>query len=85
MLTPLIGYPASLLSAPVKKLVESRTLGPYCTRKMQATFPDNPGIWLKDLASMLNLKLDKVPESMIQYLTENQLVSAPPPGDDFVF
>lgn len=30
--------------------------------KDQATFPDNPGVWLKDLASMLNLQLDKIPE-----------------------
>jgi hypothetical protein len=28
--------------------------------KDKSTFPDNPDVWLKDLASMLNLKLDKL-------------------------
>ena len=31
--------------------------------KDQATFPDNPSVWLLDLASLLNLKLENVPES----------------------
>ncbi len=31
--------------------------------KDQATFPDNPSVWLKDLASLLNLLLEKVPET----------------------
>jgi hypothetical protein len=31
--------------------------------RVQATFPENPSVWLKDLASILNLKMDKVPES----------------------
>ncbi|KAK2151576.1 hypothetical protein LSH36_358g00012 [Paralvinella palmiformis] len=30
--------------------------------KVQTTFPENPSVWLKDLASILNLKMDKVPE-----------------------
>jgi len=25
------------------------------------TFPDNPDVWLKDLASLINLRLDSVP------------------------
>ena len=31
--------------------------------KDQATFPDNPSVWLLDLASLLNLRLEKVPET----------------------
>lgn len=30
--------------------------------KVQTTFPDNPSVWLKDLASWINLKLESVEE-----------------------
>jgi len=29
--------------------------------KDKQTFPDNPDVWLKDLASLMNLRLDDVP------------------------
>ena len=31
--------------------------------KDQTTFPDSPSVWLKDIASVLNLRLDMVPEN----------------------
>ncbi len=31
--------------------------------RSQATFPDNTSVWLKDLAAMLNMKLDNGPEA----------------------
>ena len=30
--------------------------------KDRATFPENPSVWLKDLASMLNVRLENVSE-----------------------
>ena len=41
----------------------------------QATFPDNPPIWLMDIASMLNLKLQMAEDS-------DPILQGKPPGND---
>ena len=46
--------------------------------KDKATFPDNPSVWLLDLASLLNLRLENVPEN-------DPLFEDKPAGEIWIF
>ena len=35
--------------------------------KDKQTFPDNPDVWLKDLVSLMNLRLDNVPVTELTF------------------
>ena len=37
----------------------------------KAVFPENPSVWLKDLASYINLRLDKVKEPDPVFIDED--------------
>ena len=53
-------YSTNLLNIPLQlDVAELETV----LVKDQATFPDNPSVWLLDLASLLNLRMEKVPEN----------------------